>query len=99
MTVNTLYFWEQPVDLLKELSRVLKPKGKLIITFTKKETMETLPFVQNRFTMYSQDEFNALVDNTNLKIDVMNEHKDEVESKSGESIHRKFWITVLTHKS
>ena len=34
MTIHTFYFWPEPVWVLQELSRVLKPGGRLIITLS-----------------------------------------------------------------
>ena len=31
-TINTIYFWDDPIKILGEIERVLQPKGKLIIT-------------------------------------------------------------------
>ena len=32
-TVNTIYFWQQPEELLSEICRVLKPNGNFCLTF------------------------------------------------------------------
>lgn len=32
-TVNTVYFWEEPVDFLNEIHRVLKDNGTFVLTF------------------------------------------------------------------
>lgn len=60
-TVNTLYFWPNPSKDLQEIHRILKPAGKLIITFRSKEKMETLEFTKHGFTLYEPQEVVALV--------------------------------------
>ena len=52
-TVNTLYFWEQPLAYAREIYRVLKPGGKFCLCFADAAFMEQLPFVQYGFTLYS----------------------------------------------
>ena len=95
MTVNTLYFWEKPLELLRELFRVLKPKGKLVITFAKKEFMKQLPFVQNKFQLYDNDKAIELINQTSFKIiDILNEN-DVVKSKHGEIVNRAFSVLIL----
>lgn len=55
-TVNTLYFWKNPLKQLEELHRVLKPSGVLCIAIRSKDFMETLPFTKFGFTLYSPEE-------------------------------------------
>lgn len=52
-TVNTLYFWEQPLAYAKEIYRVLQPGGKFCLCFADAAFMEKLPFVQYGFTLYT----------------------------------------------
>lgn len=55
-TVNTLYFWKDPQKYLMEIHRVLKPKGRLCVTFAIDEFMGKLPFSKYGFTLYNQNE-------------------------------------------
>lgn len=41
-TINTLYFWENPIQVLTELKRVLKDDGEIIIAFRPKHNLENL---------------------------------------------------------
>jgi SAM-dependent methyltransferase len=50
--VNVLYFWDQPAVTLKEIARVLKPEGELILAIRSKATMQLLPFIDSGFTLY-----------------------------------------------
>lgn len=52
-TVNTLYFWEQPLEYAKEIFRVLQTGGKFCLCFADANFMHQLPFVQYGFTLYS----------------------------------------------
>jgi SAM-dependent methyltransferase len=42
-TVNTVYFWENPVEFLNEIYRVLKDDGTFVLTFGQRDFMEKLP--------------------------------------------------------
>lgn len=92
MTVNTIYFWSDPLKLIREIERVLKVGGKAVITFADKDFMQKLPFVKERFTLYDATNLEALVTNSGLKvIDVL--HKvEQVTSKTGNVVDRKFTL-------
>lgn len=61
MTVNTLYFWENPGRELQEIYRVLKPGGKLVLGIRSEESMLNLPFVQYGFNTYTGDRVISLL--------------------------------------
>ncbi|PKH49773.1 class I SAM-dependent methyltransferase [Tenacibaculum sp. Bg11-29] len=94
-TVNTLYFWKKPTAFLAEISRVLKKEGICIITFAEKEFMQTLPFVNTKFNLYTNDDINSLLKKNTLKI-VNTIHKSEsIESKIGDYVNRKYTLIIL----
>lgn len=96
-TVNTVYFWEEPVEFLNEIHRVLKKDGAFVLTFGQKKFMETLPFTEYDFTMYSNSEMEQLVSKSHFKRMKISEKEEDIQSKSGnETIHRIY--TVLTIK-
>ncbi|WP_062270175.1 class I SAM-dependent methyltransferase [Endozoicomonas arenosclerae] len=60
-TVNTIYFWSNPQQQLKELYRVLKPGGKLVIGFRDAETLDSLNLDRQVFQLYSTTEVTELL--------------------------------------
>jgi ubiquinone/menaquinone biosynthesis C-methylase UbiE len=97
MTVNTIYFWEQPVELLNEAHRVLKPNGRCSICFAEKSFMKDLPFAQYGFQLYSTDDVKTLAEQSHFQIIDIQNQTEQVESKDGTDVERKF--TVITLKA
>lgn len=95
VTVNTLYFWKEPVAFLKEMTHVLKPNGKCAIAFAQKEFMERLPFVQDKFTLYTTSDFKKMIKNSDFSLIETIDHTEEVISKSGEAVIRNYTIGIL----
>lgn len=62
-TTNTIYFWPQPVGNMKELFRVLKPHGKVLIAYRSKNCMNKIELTKFGFTIYeSEDVENLMVE-------------------------------------
>jgi len=61
VTVNTIYFWEDAMQILAEIRRVLKPNGIFIVTLRPKKVMDQLPVVQHGFTTYATDDIIKLL--------------------------------------
>jgi ubiquinone/menaquinone biosynthesis C-methylase UbiE len=96
-TVNTVYFWKEPVDYLNEIYRVLKDNGTFVLTFGQRDFMEKLPFTQFDFILYNTDEMEETVSKSLFKRMKISEKEEEVKSKTGdETITRNY--TVLTIK-
>lgn len=60
-TINTVYFWSDPTKELAEIARVLKQGGEFTISIRSKSSMQTVPFTQYGFTLYSQEELETLL--------------------------------------
>jgi SAM-dependent methyltransferase len=94
-TVNTLYFWGNPVQLLNDIHRVLKKGGCCYITFAQKKFMEGLSFTKNKFIMYDNEEVEVLVSQTPFKLKSMINKSEKVKSKTGEVVNRDYAIVCL----
>lgn len=95
MTTNTLYFWQNPLLLMKELFRVLKPKGLFVIAFGQASFLEKLPFVRDKFTLYTTEEVLKLASEAGFKNLQCENKEDVVKSKTGELVTRKFSVLTL----
>ena len=97
-TVNTIYFWSDAGFLIKEIARTLKDEGILILTFADKSFMKNLPFVGQKFKLFDTDDIYNLVDGSGLEVLEIMHKADEVKSKMGELVNRKFTVVKLTKK-
>ncbi|MDM1553331.1 MULTISPECIES: class I SAM-dependent methyltransferase [Chryseobacterium] len=96
-TVNTVYFWENPLDFLNEIGRVLKDNGTFVLTFGQRDFMEKLPFTAYDFNLYNNKEMEELVSKSHFKRMKTSEKEEEIKSKTGnETIQRIY--TILTIK-
>ncbi|KRD10912.1 methyltransferase type 11 [Flavobacterium sp. Root901] len=94
-TVNTIYFWQKPEELLSEIYRVLKPNGNFCLTFAEEDFMKKLPFTQFEFKLYSTEKAQELVKKTPFKIVYTETQTEKVKSKTGELADRAFTTIVL----
>ncbi len=54
-TVNTIYFWEDPIASLRSIKRVMKSGGKLVIGIRSADKMKNLPVTQYNFKLYDPE--------------------------------------------
>ena len=94
-TVNTIYFWQKPEELLSEIYRVLKPNGNFCLTFAEEDFMKKQPFTQFEFELYSTEKAQKLIEKTPFKIVYTETQTEKVKSKTGELVDRAFTTIVL----
>lgn len=61
LSVNTLYFWEDPDKVAGEVLRVLKPGGTFVLAFRPKDVMKRYKFIKHGFTLYADEEVFTLL--------------------------------------
>lgn len=98
LTVNTIYFWKEPLELLGELYRVLRPGGRVAIAFAAKEFIYDLAFANNGFTLYNRTDFKNLVAQTDFEILKFKRKKEFVKNKLGNFSERIFLVATLSKK-
>jgi ubiquinone/menaquinone biosynthesis C-methylase UbiE len=77
-TVNTIYFWSDIIASLREIKRVLKSGGRLVVGIRSADKMKDLPFTQHNFRLYAPEDVRDILINagfTNISI----EHRDRDE--------------------
>ncbi|MEO1515401.1 MAG: class I SAM-dependent methyltransferase [Bacteroidota bacterium] len=95
LTVNTIYFWADPLALLEELARVASGEAHFAIAFAHKDFMEKLLFVKDNFRLYDQEDVRQLVDKSPWQLQNIATHTEQVTSKSGALVERIFSIASL----
>lgn len=60
LTVNTIYFWNHPERMMQEIFRVLKPGGRIVVTFNTDEYLRTKPYARDVFRLVGAQEVNFL---------------------------------------
>jgi ubiquinone/menaquinone biosynthesis C-methylase UbiE len=74
-TVNTLYFWPDPQRTLAEIRRVMKPGGRVIVSFCSREKFRRMRSFANRFSLYDANEVRLLLERAQFE-DVQLEQHD-----------------------
>jgi ubiquinone/menaquinone biosynthesis C-methylase UbiE len=94
-TVNTLYFWKNPVSYLKEIKRVLKPSGLFVLCFADKTFMEKLPFTPYGFQLYDLDNANDLLVQSGFTVINKATHTEEINSNAGFKVTRDYHTILV----
>jgi arsenite methyltransferase len=77
-TVNTIYFWKDPLASLREIRRVMKKGSKLIISIRSADKMKDLPFTQHSFKLYAPEDVKHLLVGAGFN-DISIDHRDRDE--------------------
>ncbi len=92
VTVNTMYFFDNPSDMLGQIYKILKPKGIFTLTFQKKEFIENLSFTKYDFNIFSMEQVREMLVKVGFSISEEKHKEDEAISKIGEKVVRKYVI-------
>lgn len=93
-TINTIYFWQDPVAYAKEIFRVLKPGGILAVALVDKNFMVKLPFTKYNFQLYSTEDACALMQSAGFHIKDVVEQVDITVGNMGQPVEREIVILL-----
>lgn len=94
LTINTIYFWNNPEDFIKEIYRVIKPGGRFAFGFADKNFMETLPFTTYGFDLYDKEKAYSLAAIADFIVIDINSYTEKVRNKAGDEVERLFYVAV-----
>lgn len=92
LTLNTIYFWPNPVDDLNEIRRVLRPSGCLVVGALAPSSAFGRPVFQHGFRFYEQSQIKDLLARsgfTNVSIDTISQ---TVVSPTGQTWNVDYFI-------
>ncbi|MEN7547158.1 class I SAM-dependent methyltransferase [Rapidithrix thailandica] len=91
-TVNTLYFWEEPIVHLREIKRVLRTGGTLYLSFRSEKFMKDLPMVKYGFQLYEGDSVKKLLESLSFTVKSIIYEQDESMSFLGKEMLKDLYI-------
>lgn len=94
VTVNTVYFWKEPISHFKEIYRVLQPEGKFSLAFIEKKNGGDLPWTLVDFTFYDLNELKVFFRKTGFVNIEVKQMTEEIIGKDGKERIRDFLIVT-----
>lgn len=88
LSVHTLYFWKDPVGVLAEIARLLKPGGLFCLAWSDQSFMEKLPFTAYGFTLHGIASVQSLLATASLAITCHTEFTERGLSNTGETVDK-----------
>ncbi len=95
-TVNTVYFWKNPLQYATEIYRVLKPNGTFNMSLATQEFMEKLPFTIYGFKLYNKNTISKLVVKAGFQLIDVHEQIDITVGRLGQPVEREILILKCT---
>ena len=95
-TVNTVYFWKNPLEYLKEIKNILKGNGLFVIVFADRTFMEKLPFTKYGFTLYGLEDVKNLLIKAGLAVAHTAKKTEQIKSSAGFMVERDYHVVSAT---
>ena len=83
-SVNSIFYWQDAPQGLREIRRVLVPGGRLVLCFTRKASMETREFAKN-IRLYEDGEVEQMLAEAGFEVLQSDLHADR---------HRQYWCVM-----
>jgi SAM-dependent methyltransferase len=93
LTVNTLYFWPDPAVDLREIRRVLKSGGKLVLGSVSPSSAQSNPLCKHGFRFLSQEKLVDLLGNAGFSDVSIDVHHSLRKMPDGKSYELEYLIT------
>ena len=61
LSVNTIYFWPDPLSAVREIRRVLSPAGRVVLGYRTPAAMATIPATRHGFRIFEAAEVEGLL--------------------------------------
>ena len=89
-TINTFYFWDDHDKVLRELKRVLKKDGTLILSLRPKNNLEQIPVTKYNFALIPDQDIIELLHSNGFT---------EIEITKIEEPDRESWGQLITRET
>ena len=66
IAVHTLYFWSDPIACLREIHRVLKPRGRFVLGFLRGDSTQRSHFPKEIYSFHDEQSVRAMLEASNF---------------------------------
>jgi ubiquinone/menaquinone biosynthesis C-methylase UbiE len=90
VSVNSIFYWPDAAQAIRELNRVLQADGRLVLCFTSKDSLQQKNFARHGLTLCDGDDVQRWLEETDFREINVTRHADR---------HRSFWCVTAQRSS